>query len=348
MLGKIILVVLAIGIMTIPAYADILSPIKQMKMGVPLNMIQCSEDKILMKSPYGKPACLSITTSTKLLDRGYSLILTEKTSDHTIEENTDDSDVIKDVKSIKTLTDTTEEDTNLKPENQVTILTVSSPVDFVDDGREYKPSFRRTPPPEPMYDRIMLTSEIVIHRDEESGTASFSSPPHKKYSMHPGVGYYLEDWMPTHIPDGYRLLYANSGYDDYSIVNPSSTETLHSAGYYFVPKDFVLYENVTDGSLYRQSNGFSVVIKTSNIPYDELEDMDESFIESRESQSGNYGGLREMTRDGKYVSAYEGGNDLNPYTASIAFAPDEYTLVIVNSEYLTLDELIPVFNSIMN
>ena len=343
MLGKIILgflVVLTIGIITIPAYADILSPIKQMKMGVPLNMIQCSEDKILMKSPYGKPACLSITTSMKLLDRGYSLIAVGETSDH--------SDVIKDVKSIKTLTDTTEEDTNLKPENQVTILTVSSPVEFVDDGREYKTVLQRRPAPEPMYDRIMLTSEIVIHRDEESGTASFSSPPHKKYSMHPGVGYYLEDWMPTHIPDGYRLLYANSGYDDYSLVTPSSTETLHSAGYYFVPKDFVLHENVTTSTLYRQSNGFSVEIKTSNIPYDELEDMDESFIQSRESQSGNYGGLREMTRDGKYVSAYEGGNDLNPYTASIAFAPDEYTLVIVNSEYLTLDELIPVFNSIMN
>lgn len=54
-----------------------------------------------------------------------------------------------------------------------------------------------------------------------------------------------------------------------------------------------------------------------------------------------------MTRDGSAVSACEGGNRWNPYRAYVAWHPDEFTIVHVNSNYHTLDELIPVFNSVM-
>ena len=78
MVGKTILGlfgILVIGMMIIPAFADIVpSPYKQLQSGVPLNMIQCSVDKILLKSPSGKPACLTIQSSTILADRGYSFV----------------------------------------------------------------------------------------------------------------------------------------------------------------------------------------------------------------------------------------------------------------------------------
>ena len=69
--------VLAIGLL-IPAYAatnDTLSPLKQMKMGVPIDEIQCNDNKILMQSSSGKPACLRESTVSKLSDRGFTIVV---------------------------------------------------------------------------------------------------------------------------------------------------------------------------------------------------------------------------------------------------------------------------------
>lgn len=44
-----LLAVLAIGLMTVPAYAEsepVASPLEQLKMGIPVGQIQCSQDKI--------------------------------------------------------------------------------------------------------------------------------------------------------------------------------------------------------------------------------------------------------------------------------------------------------------
>ena len=327
--------VIAIGLLTVPAYADVSSsPLKQMKMGVSINEIQCNPDKVLMESPSGKPYCLSEGTATKLADRGFSLVV--------LKENvSDDGD------GITTPTNSIIDKQQNQDPPQVTILQIASPLEYVDDGRKYNDVVQRTAGPRPIYDEIMAY-ELVIGNDDVSGTTLISSPPHEKYSKNQGVGLYIEDWMPTHIIDGYKLLYVNVGYYDYSLNhNPRSTNNVHTVAYQFVPNDFILYANVTDTSLYKQSNAYKIVAKINSTPYDELEDIAERLRDSRESQSGNYGGHREMTRDGKFVSAYEGGNDLNRYTVSVAFKPDEYTMFYVNSNYHTLDELIPVFESIM-
>ncbi len=149
--------------------------------------------------------------------------------------------------------------------------------------------------------------------------------------------------MPTHILDGYRLLYANSEYEEYK-----SGRNVHYVKYYFVPTDYVLQPGATYHTLFSNSDGYSALAKISSTSYDEIEDMKETFRENRESQSGNYGSFREMTRDGKTVHAYDGGNDLNYHKTTVAFAPDEYSLMRVNLAYHTLDELIPVFESMMN
>ena len=327
--------VIAIGLLTVPAYADVSSsPLKQMKMGVPINEIQCNPDKVLMESPSGKPYCLSEGTATKLADRGFSLVV--------LKENvSDDGD------GIATPTNSIIDKQQNQDPPQVTILQIASPVEYVDDGRKYNDVVQRTAGPRPIYDEIM-SSALLIGNDDVSGTTLISSPPHEKYSKNQGVGLYIEDWMPTHIIDGYKLLYADVGYDDYSLNhNPRSTNNIHTVTYQFVPNDFILYANVTDTSLYKQSNAYYIVAKINSTPYDEIEDIAERLWDARESQSGNYGGFREMTRDGKFVAAYEGGNDLNRYAASVAFHPDEYTILFVNSNYHTIDELIPVFESIM-
>ena len=92
MVGKTILGlfgILVIGMMIIPAFADIASsPYKQLQSGVPFNMIQCSDDKILLKSPSGKPVCLMVNSSIKLMDRGYTLV--ESLNKDTQVENTPD------------------------------------------------------------------------------------------------------------------------------------------------------------------------------------------------------------------------------------------------------------------
>ncbi len=178
---------------------------------------------------------------------------------------------------------------------------------------------------------------------ETSRSTTFTSVPHTKYSKNPGVGLYIEDWMPAHILDGYRLLYAHTGYEEYK-----SGENVHYVGYHFVPTDYVLQPDATYHTLFNRSDGYAAIVEISNVQHDEIEDIKEEFRESRESQSGNYGGFREMIRDGKTVYAYAGGNDLNYYQSGVSFHPDEYTIVRVNSAYHTLDELIPVFESMMN
>ena len=53
------------------------SPYKQMKMGYPLEDIQCNDDKVLMQFPSGKPACVYEDTAKKLENRGWKIIENE-------------------------------------------------------------------------------------------------------------------------------------------------------------------------------------------------------------------------------------------------------------------------------
>ena len=73
-----LLAALLIGMMIIPAYAES-SPREQLKNGTPINQIQCSEEKTLIQSPVGKPACVFDSTLERLLVRGWSIIQVEPT-----------------------------------------------------------------------------------------------------------------------------------------------------------------------------------------------------------------------------------------------------------------------------
>ncbi len=70
-----LVLVLAIGVLVPVAYADMLSPLKQLESGIPLYQIRCNaENTTLLQSPSGRPACVTMDTSDKLLDRGFTLV----------------------------------------------------------------------------------------------------------------------------------------------------------------------------------------------------------------------------------------------------------------------------------
>lgn len=216
-------------------------------------------------------------------------------------------------------------------------IPVASSVEFVDDGREIQRSvLQRAPAPIPMYD-VITSSNTEAFSVGTTGFATVQSSSHEKYSKNIGIGLYAEDWIPDFIPDGYRLLYTNTSCYE---------QTDCSLGLFFVPTSFELHQDITSYDL-EVSKGFGVGIRIADTPLDETEDIIEELRETRESQSGNYGGFTDMTRDGKTVMAYEGGNDYNHYQAVVSFHPDEYSSVYVNSNYHTLEELIPIFNSVM-
>ena len=83
------LVVLAIGLSIIPAFAEsdtILSPHQQFKNGTPINQIQCTDSKILMESTRNTPACVNESSVEKLENKGFILVdvvtITESKTTH--------------------------------------------------------------------------------------------------------------------------------------------------------------------------------------------------------------------------------------------------------------------------
>ena len=317
-----LIAVLAIGLSTVSAFADTdtaLSPLAQFDQGVPIDQILCSDSKVLLESPHGTPACVFDRSVDRLVQIGFIII--------EVQINIQDSPA------------------DVVPEEVTTvILNVSSSEEFVHDGREFQRALQRMPAPWPMYDKIVAATTGIIPADS-SGTFSLRSAPHEKYSVIPKVGFHLEDWMPSVIPAGQRLLAAETYYSSYDI-GASVEKEEYIAYYRFVPTTFVLHTNVTSWDLHT-SQGFTMGVKRSNFGYDQVVDISEHRQDILKSQPGSYGGCISMTRDGNAVSACEGGNNWNPYRATISFNPDEFTIVHVNSNYHTLDELIPVFNSVM-
>jgi len=111
------------------------------------------------------------------------------------------------------------------------IINLSSPVEFVDDGREFDYVLQRMPAPRLVYDTIMEDMNDGVSVDS-NGVATITSQPHEKYSINPGVGIYGEDWMPNYIPDGYKLL--STGSECYEIIVDCGL------GIWFVPTTFEL------------------------------------------------------------------------------------------------------------
>ena len=308
---KLFSVVLAVTLVMISSsvslsYASLYdSPRAQLASGISPEDIQCNKNLVLVLRTNGNVVCVTEKMSEKL---GWKIINTFP---------------ILDTKTVEPI---------------VTTLDLSSPIEFVDDGREFPSFLQKRPAPAPIYDRIMEDMNNGVSVDSK-GFATFTTQSHEKYSVNNGVGLYAEDWMPTYIPDGFKLLYA--GTECYEV---SGTCAL---GITFVPSTFVLYQNVTDYDL-QFSKGFSIGVSISETPQDEIEDVIEKIKEIKDSQPRNYGiGYVDYTRDGKTVLAYEGGNALNFYRSILSFNPDEFTNVAVLSTYLSLEEITPIFESIM-
>ena len=64
---------LAVGIL-IPAFAEVSSPLQQLRDGTPMDQIQCKDGKILLQKN-NRPACVGPDASIILMQRGYSLVM---------------------------------------------------------------------------------------------------------------------------------------------------------------------------------------------------------------------------------------------------------------------------------
>ncbi len=292
-----------------PAYAAFASPLQQLKDGIGPDEIRCNADRVLALRDNGAPVCVKESTARKL---GWIVTLREPANAVGNPANAGEGFV-----AVRT----------------------SSEIPFADDGREIKRSMlQKAPAPSPWYERIM-DAHMAPDNIGPDSLIRVPATPHEKYSVNPGVGMYVEDWMPTYIIDGQKLLYAtNECFPPYGC----------DLDIYFVSSNFTLTEDVTNHDL-DVSKGFTVSIDYGVKPLDEIEDVIEYVNEILQSQSGNYDkGFVDMTRDGKTVHAYQGGNDYNHYQYVLTFHLDEHTSVGVHSKYHTLDELLPVFHSIGN
>jgi len=311
--GLLLTAVLAVGVSLVPlAYSDYPPPLQQIGYcGVSPEDVQCNDGLVHAVRAGGNHVCVKETTAETL---GWEIFVAEvaappgkEASAGVTSEGADGYEVV---------------------------LKTSSSVEFVDDGREIKGAvLERSARPYSMYDTIMNS---VINPDNigPDNLARIQSTPHEKYSINPGVGFYVEDWMPTHIIDGQRLLYADTG------CHPHGDCYLEMQ---FMPTTFVLDEDVYNLGL-EYSEGYLVHVEYKVKRFYEIDYIVENLSRIFESEPGAYGGFVNTTRDGKTVWAYEGGRDVyRHYQAVLNFDLDEHTWFGVKSKYHTLDEIMPVF-----
>ena len=301
------------------ADAEYLSPRKQLASGVAPEDVQCKEDRVLVLRTNGSPACVTEKTAERT---GWKILKTEFI--HT--------------EKLVTIPEPTITPERVAP--TIVMIDQSSDVEFVDDGREiFFSKLQASAPPRNYYNNIMTHLNNQEFKNDGEGNITLTSVPHEKYSVKESIGFYLEDWLPGFIPEGQRLLYSGTDYsekyDSYSLVHR------------YVPTTFELTPEITTYDL-RKAQGFTITIKQTTTPMLPIEGNMERHKSILATQEGNVGGYVDMTRDGKTVSAYSGSNKYNHYQASLTFHPDEYTSIGVSSNYHTLEELLPIFESIGN
>ena len=317
----IIFVLIMITGFTSVSFSEYSSPRVQLESGVLPADIQCRDDRVLVIRANGSPACVSERTAERT---GWEILKTEFI--HTEKLVTIPEPII----TPKQVTPT------------IVILDHSSDVEFVDDGRDiFRSKLQASAPPRNYYNEIMsaLNNNDSVFSNDGKGVITVNSIPHEKYSLKENRGFYLEDWLPGFVPEGQRLLYSGTLYhengDNYTVVHK------------YVPTTFELTPEITNYDL-QVSKGFTITItRNVNVPMLSSEYYVEYHKGKLAAQVDNVGGYVDMTRDGKFVSAYSGSNKYNHYQATISFHPDEYTLVSVRSTYHTLEELLPIFESIM-
>ena len=225
------------------------------------------------------------------------------------------------------------------------VLLASSLEPFEDDGRQYRHKIlEHYPAPTLYYDMIKHGwIDTTGFETDKYGIVTYVDEPHEKYTLNSKKGFYLEDWIPDNIPDGQKLLYAQTNYSTYEkneLINEK-----YGASYNFVPINFVVDENTTTYDL-KHNMGFRVIIHY-NSWQDEIEDILEGQKERHTELMGNYGGYQTMMRDGEMMILFEGGYTGRHYENSIYWIFDDNYSIRVSSHYYTLDELLPIFDSIM-
>ena len=294
----------------------------QLEQGIEIDQLQCNNDShVLVQRSNGSPACVSERTAERT---GWKILKTEFI--HTEKLVTIPEPTIAPVKVTPT----------------IVMIDQSSDVEFVDDGREiFFSKLQASAPPRNYYNTIMthLSNNDSVFSNDGKGIITLKSSPHEKYSVKEGVGLYLEDWLTEFIPEGQRLLYSTNMYHE----NGAYYKVTHN----YVPTTFELTPEISTSDL-KKTKGFTISIKrNAEFPISQIENTIEYHKNKLATQDDNVGGYVDMIRDGKTVLAYSGSNKYNHYQAVISFHPDEYTSIGVRSNYHTLDELLPIFESIM-
>ncbi len=340
------LVAIVLSSPIILSYADYTSPRKQIELGVLPEDIQCRENRVLVIRDNGNPVCVQESTADKM---NWNIIATEFVQkeiapnnavqiDDKVENMKDTNDLIGQHESI---TDNkTNNNDELKQEQEFIVLDLGSDVEYVDDGRKTHVGFQRSPAPDNIYERIIDNQEDN-NIDPHGNMRVPVGFAHEKYSIVDSIGLYPADWMPTYIPDGYKLLF----FENFNYEDTTGDAVLRIN---FVPNTFVVNENTTNYDLKHNTHGFTINVMRDVLPMDQIEDVMEYFKESMEQDPEYEGRWLDVTRDGKTVWASETQSYYNHYQAGYSFSPDDYTSVGVTSYHMTLEELEPIFNSVMN
>jgi len=316
---------------TISSYADYTSPKKQIESGIAINDIQCRDDRVLVQRSNGGIACVSERTAERT---GWEIIKTEFIHTEklvTIPEPTITPELV-------TIPETTISPKQVTP--TIVILDQSSDVEFVDDGREiWKAYAGGMAPPTNVYSKILskLSQHSEFQNDGE-GNITLIAVPHEKYSVDEEDGFYLEDWIPEYIPEGYKLFYSTTGY--------SSLVDTYYLTHQYVPTTFVLTEDTTTSDL-KMSKGFKITVKKYPDVQSPIDGAIETYWKNVSQFYDNFGGFQDIKRDGKTVYAYSGGNSHLYYHATLSWQPDDHIKINVQSNYHSIEELLPIFNSIM-
>ena len=184
------LVILAIGLSTIPAFAEsetILSPYQQFKNGTPINQIQCRDSMILMESPRNTPACVNESSVGKLENKGFILVNVVS---------------VVELKSNSTTSPTQKLEEDL-------MFQISSNDEFSGElYGHYNPTHLMRPAPHNASQDFSSDHYDLQSISALSSGKSISSTVLSEFvtssSDHPNAINFTQ-WMPTHIPDGFEL-----------------------------------------------------------------------------------------------------------------------------------------------
>ena len=186
------LVILAIGLSIIPAFAEIATPYQQFSNGTPINQIQCRDSMILMESPRNTPACVNESSIEKLENKGFILV---------------DVVSVVELKSNST-TSPTQKESPQKLEEDL-MFQISSNDEFSGElYGHYNPTHLRRPAPFNASQDFSSDHYDLQSISALSSGKSISSTVLSEFvtssSDHPNAINFIQ-WMPTHIPDGFEL-----------------------------------------------------------------------------------------------------------------------------------------------